>query len=142
VAAAAAVVVVGLGRVVGEPAADMAGFVDLACVLEKMIRKVVGWYSVLFDQAACSPSRMCCAREMRTLKPLLADEKATLNDSGRLWMVEHFRLTANIRSACEICYRRDIVNEARSPKQFEKDASGDRVLARCMTGKSCSIDAL
>lgn len=82
-AAAAAVVVVGLSRVAGEPAVDMADFADLACVLETMIQKVVGWCSVLFDQAACSPSRMCCAGEMRTLKPLLADEKGTLKDSGR-----------------------------------------------------------
>jgi hypothetical protein len=65
-----AAAVVGLGHVVGEQAVDMAGLVDLACVLERMIQRVVGWYSVLFDQAACSPSCMCCAREMRTLKPL------------------------------------------------------------------------
>ena len=42
-AAAAAVVVVGLSRVAGEQAVDMADFADLACVLETMIQKVVGW---------------------------------------------------------------------------------------------------
>lgn len=135
----AAVVVVDLGRVVGEPAVNMAGFVDLACVLERMFQKVVGWYSVLFDQAACSPSRMCCAREMRTLKPLLADEKATLNDFGRLWMVQHFRPTTNIYDLRVKSVIVGTFNEARSQSNSKRTRRETGVLARCMMGKAAAL---